>query len=643
MTLSPGAGPSPVVAAGVVQIAGELRKAASIQEFLATPVLVPNVETHSRLTALDRAVIRDLRALAAVCHQPHDRLGTEQVLVRADQARRVPAVGLTRLASHSEDWAGVEFNRVIPQWLLAQRYTDDYDFYENQVAVQLVDRLRRYLATRIRDLTKLEHHLVDLGRYQKALEAPQSFWKRERLATLLGEAAASTQLAPAQLANVVDQLSKLRTAVNVLRGSPLYSRANRRVAIPFRLPRSNLLARDHRYYRTALLWEAWASRERDETAVLADNRREFPTAYVPYVMAIILRAARTLGLKPADASAPAPCAGPAELGTPDGFRLHVRMISETTIELSADGKPVMHVAALAENLTGSLASAQVEEALQRVFRNHQEARVPTVVAYPGEREERANLPPWLRRLAHWAGPSPSGPGAQTAFLGVVPVTPLEIESTERLARALRWAWYGAWLQAAYPPRIEVPARVKAVAGDWLRVRPGQWHLLRLPSAAEWERLRIDASDAVPRYGPSSGTGSRVAAIDDVAALLRPAEETLLRLTTCPLCREATRVWLDPLEDTFHCRCENCAGEWGTRICGSCTKPFPVLRDNDTVTADGIDDQVRYDNGDEIDARFGCDVLALPCPSFPDWSRFRCPGCGTCQGSPKCKCNLPDQE
>jgi len=77
------------------------------------------------------------------------------VLVRAAQARRVPVVGLARLASHSEDWAGVRFGEIVPGKLLAQRYDEDYDFYENQVAVQLVDGLGRYIAQRVDKLEKL--------------------------------------------------------------------------------------------------------------------------------------------------------------------------------------------------------------------------------------------------------------------------------------------------------------------------------------------------------------------------------------------------------------------------------------------------------------------------------------------------------
>jgi Domain of unknown function (DUF2357) len=365
MSLSAAARPSPVVASAVVQIARDLMRAASAEELLTTPVLVPDIGKHTTLTTLDRAIAKDLRALAAVCHQPHDRLGTEHVLLRADQARRVSPVGLARLASHSEDWAGVEFDRVVPKRLLAQRHIDDYDFYENQVAVQLVDRLRRYLGRRIRDLGKLEHHLASLNRYQKALQAPQSHWKRERLATLIGEAAATSQTQPAQVEAVLEQLGKLRTAVNLLRESPLYRRADRRAAIPFRLPRTNLLSRDRRYHRTALLWEAWAAREADESAALAENLIEFPGAYASYVAAITLRAGGVLGLQPTGASAPLSGTGLIELGSPNGLRLHVRAGPHPEIEVSAEDKPVMHVVAIPDNITASPSSAQVGEALRQ--------------------------------------------------------------------------------------------------------------------------------------------------------------------------------------------------------------------------------------------------------------------------------------
>ena len=175
--------PGPLVTASVIHVARELARTGSAREYLDTPVLVPDIADQAASTELDEAIERHLPALTAVCGQPHDRLKVEHVLVRAAQARRIPEAGLVRLASHSEDWAAIRFGKIVPGRLLAQRYDEDYDFYENQVAVQLVDVLRRYIAQRVSKLKALERHLAGLERYQKALEDGRlSHWTRGRLA-----------------------------------------------------------------------------------------------------------------------------------------------------------------------------------------------------------------------------------------------------------------------------------------------------------------------------------------------------------------------------------------------------------------------------------------------------------------------------
>lgn len=572
--------PDPLVVASVINIARRLECTGSVQEYLDTPVLVPDIAGQAASTELDKAIERHLPALSAVCGQPHDRLKVEHVLVRAAQARRVPVAGLARLASRSEDWAGVRFGEIVPGKLLAQRYDEDNDFYENQVAVQLVDGLRRYIAQRVDQLEKLARHLADLERYQQALESGHlSHWTRNRLAKFFAEAARESNRQSVPVADALDWLTKLRVRVNLLRGSPLYGKANRRSAIPSRLRRTNLLIRDRRYYDTARLWETWALRESRESDILREHRREFPTAYTAYVLAIVLRACQILDLTSSDPNQPVANGTPVELRTTDGIRLRLLTAGEDTIELSADGIPVVRVVALADDLTAGGSATEADESVTALFCDLSGATVPTIVAHPSDASARDAIPDDLVRRMHWTGRFPPDTGAPEALRGVIPVTPLEIESIERMARALRWAWYATWMETAHQPGT-------------------------------------DMGDVVAR-----------------------------QLKTCPFCRRRTMVTVVRRRDTFACRCE-CGGNWGTRICGTCHEKFPVFfwarksADRTSGDGDGTDKNQGkdpYATGDKVDAMFGSEVLALPCPSFRDWSKFRCPRCNVCQGAPACGC------
>jgi antitoxin (DNA-binding transcriptional repressor) of toxin-antitoxin stability system len=313
------------------------------------------------------------------------------------------------------------------------------------------------------------------------------------------------------------------------------------------------------------------------------------------VAAIALRACSILGLAPVNTGMLLTDEAPLDLGTEDGARLRLHVTEGTKTELSSGGVPLARIVALAEDLTADPSAARVEEALTRTFLMCRATETPTVVAYPGRPAGRADLPPKLRRLTHWIGPFPAGTGAPSALLGVVPVSPLEIESTERMARALRWTWYATWL-------LEM-GRLTA---------------------------RIDERSSESQRSPRRTLGGISGEVVRVGELTR-------LLTPCPLCRKTKRVSFDPGQrGAFRYLCADCDGQWGIRICGTCQRLFPVLTDSKPAGAN--EDHDPYDTGDKIDARFGSDVLALPCPSFPDWTRFRCPWCGTCQGSPSCRCD-----
>jgi hypothetical protein len=211
------------------------------------------------------------------------------------------------------------------------------------------------------------------------------------------------------------------------------------------------------------------------------------------------------------------------------------------------------------------------------------------------------------------------------------VTPLEIESTERMARALRWAWYGMWIRSAYPPQIVTPPWLAPEPPEWLRMNTRDWLLLRPPTPADSAALYAEISKTYAEHARRTRNARLVETTDQTMDAIRRAEGDIRRLATCPLRGCTKRVSFEARgRNTFHCRCADCGGQWGTRICGSCHQQFPVLWVKNAVGAG--------QNGDQIDATFGSEVLALPCPAFPDWKRFRCPWCNICQGAPACHCS-----
>lgn len=624
--------PPPLVVAGVVHLFESMANADFVDGTLRTRLLVPDIAEHARLSDLDKTIIRHLPELTRVCWRPHDRLGVEHVLVRASQARRVPVEGLQRLASHSEEWAGVEFGRIVPEHLLTVRYVDDFDFYENRIAAQLVDRLRRYLGERISDLRVLTRHLSDLDRYGAALEGAQSYRKRERLAYLLAEAAEGDGRKNGQVAETLARLTKLAAEVNRLRNSPVYRRANRRSRIPYRLPRTNLLLSDHKYQRTALLWEAWALRDAKRSEDVKRQLHDFRPAYGAYVLAVVLRAFEVLGFKAVNA-APGGLGGPVDVEDGHGTRIQLRHDEDERIVAWYDGAAIAALIPHCGDLTADPSPAKVQQALQELARETRSDSVSTVVAYPGDHSERLALPKQLRQRVHWTGRFATEDGAPRRLTGTVPVSPLEIESTERMARALRWIWHTTVLQPLFPPRIEADSWLRLEPRPSLREEDRGWHLAKPLGAEESRELRNEIRHRFAAHTARSRSAPRES-VEEVLARVDTAERALRLLQNCPLCPETEPEAFEGRDSTYHCRCE-CGAQWGTRTCGTCKERFPVLWTSRTFEI-GLAD---LHDGDAIDATLGSEALALPCPSSADRPRFKCPWCGTCPGAPMCGCEV----
>jgi hypothetical protein len=607
----PGA-PDPLVVGTVIDVARALATNTTLGAWLADTMFVPDASHHAELSSFERAGLDVLDVLADVCLRPHDRLDRVDELVRADLARRVPPAGLARLAGHTEDWAGVEHGRIMPLRVLSQRFAEDVDFYENQVAAQLVDRLGEHLTRRIRELTTLADGLTDLDEYNRALEHARSWRRLDRVARLVAKAVSDTTASALAVAETLEVFRRARARLAALHGSPVLRRANRRVPVPIRLMRTNLFVDDGRYRQVGALWELWAVHA---TAVMAGVRsaeRAFPEAYAHYVAALSLRALAILGYRPADPADALPVAGSTVLLRGPAGSVTWSMAQDGTLRIAADGR---HLARLAP-ISHDLGQPDAEQARSAALSMHAD---PTIVVYPGLRAARVALPAATQRLVH-----PAGFGALPCL---VPVTPLEIEGEERLGRALRWVLQGRRFVDEYPPTAELFASVPSSSDSW-------WHPAGLTRVAVTRRPSIDEVETL--VGAATGREreprrSTASSLPRAMAAVEAAVRSFDLFETCPTCHSTTTKFEPRDRNTFQCHCEVCSTGWGTRICGSCGKVYPVLWLHN-VLPDGT-------GGDRLDVTAGADLLAVPCVDgrLAPGNRFRCTWCHACAGRPGCGC------
>jgi hypothetical protein len=217
---------------------------------------------------------------------------------------------------------------------------------------------------------------------------------------------------------------------------------------------------------------------------------------------------------------------------------------------------------------------------------------------------------------------------------MVPVSPLEIDSVSRVARALRWA-------IDYDRVTNYPIRISAHRSErtelvtqlpWLRVSGDSVTAYRIPQADRDTHLSADITTALTRVSDNRRNmvdGSRITALSEA---LRQAAFSLRSLTECPLCGKAAsrpeRTLTSRDNDTYQCICEHCNGSWETRLCNNCGDYFPVLTLAENRESTGGPEHDR-------ERQFSYYLLAAPC-----WSRARifiCPTCGFCDESTKTSC------
>jgi hypothetical protein len=610
--------PSPTVVDAVAALGGEVRAAVALTDLLAISPVVDHGQARQTLKQrdLEMAIEDHHPYLFAVCNRPAARLRPTHELLPVSRARTVTPRTVARLAAHSEDWSRLRLDGVDPAQVLTPQREVDLDLYENQATVHLTEQLWRYLNTRIAAVRELQVMLTEeIPRYvddirRRPWRTGDRLWRR--LETFLLGDDWETQAAVR-----LDELLHLRSVLAALRGSPLWPRVSRRRELGTLLRPTNLFINDERYRRVSDLWRSWV-RSRAEEASADDRQRRLQIwcpSFAAYVTLLVTLACDELGMRAGEGE-PTPGPNGARMAWPAAnLVITIRRAPADVIVVEAGDKLLVRVVPLPHALTASRHPSTVAAELDAITA---EPAVPTLLLYPGSREDRAELPTSLRLRTH-TGPGTPAPGHGSGTIWPTPVSPMDIDSVARVARALRWV-IDAQRLTAYPRQVSCPTDLIRTIADqpWLATTDRGVQIRRPAASHELAVVRERLAAAWRGVTPSDDA-TRVA-----DALARESSATAGH-TRCPVCGKQPPLperALQPRDDgTYRCECDNCGWAWETRVCRArpCATTFPVLLDPEPAVA-------HYD-GDALDARFGIDLLACPC-----WVRSRvfiCPTCAIC--------------
>ncbi len=639
-----------------------VRAGASWLEWLDVVPLVPGISEQVDLQPLELLVREHFGHLEAVCRKPRAHLHVEVERVPVSKARRIPPAAAAYLASHTEDWDRPLLRGILPKRILAEVRHDQLDIYENRVTARLLDNLAAYLNRRIRVLQRLLKVFQEKEDYSSAIGG--TYQRHRRISELWGESIDANE-GRKQAEATLKELQWLKYKLRGLLGSTLYEEVPRRAFVPTTLKSTNILTNDQHYRRVAELWREWARTGAGRTQSpkeLNEEAQRLCRGMDGFSLLLAVRALDALGYEPLDSHIDREISRGADLLLAGhGVELTLRWCKDGTVSVLLDDRELAIVA-----LTTDLGAGSEEQAADALARLNAAARNRSkgeqLVLYLASNEERTTLGPGLSRSLHSVGNDPRN---ALAGGGCLPMSPWEIGSTERLARALRWFLTGARFQD-YPLRVEVPAAARGLIKldehtRWLSSQRGgsEIEVRSPPQEHEWRQLGLESlvegargdaarareehkriSEALRRAVREGRTGTlnrqkhdahqvvlqcerTLEALEQIEAEFRDARERSAALLVCPTCGTAA----DPAHDfeprdraCFRCACRDCGTEWATRLCGTGHRYAVMLPSGDFVDTD--------DNGPGWEDRvYGGDLLALPARK-PDgeWG-FACPECG----------------
>jgi hypothetical protein len=618
--------PSAVAVEAVLAIAHRIRLASAtdggIDDLLELSPLLTDIDARLRRSALEQAIDDGLGHLRAVCFRPVTRLRPSHELVPTSRSRRITPQTIARLAAHSEDWVRLRPDGVRPERVLSPTREFDLDLYENRVASRLVDHLWRFLNQRIAEVRQIDAMVEDVTRIIDDI-AHRPWRAHGHLFDLLAAFAVDDTWQTRMMERLAE-LERLSHGVTSLLGSPVRRGVNRHAELGMMLRSTNVFVNDDRYRRVGELWQAWLASQsggmlqRD----LVGPVQEWCQSFAEYSALLLLRAFDQLGLEPDQHGVPGSGATMAYKSRHAAVSLHWH--KDDTFTVRREEAVVLRLVPIPHALA---ASSQESGMPSMVTHLHGvPAATPTLVLYPGARDERHGQQLSVAaKLRVFEGPESPAPARRRVPIFLLPVSPLEIDSVTRIARALRWVIDGPRL-SAYPPVVacgEEEARAVARTAGWLAAAPEGLRVIRPP--ADHERVASRAATLALREGTSRllRRGANAERVERLWQDLERGADHLTGLTWCPVCNKpAARPerGLQPRPDgTYRCECDSCGSAWESRLCRACEATYPVLIPAGQAGTGGY--------GDHLDRIFGAEIMAGPC-----WIRdrvFICPHCTTC--------------
>ena len=584
--------------------------------------LAPRLDEAVKPHPLEDSIERELNHLTAVCRNPrtHIRVETERVLVA--RARRIAPDAPAWLASHTEDWDHRKITGIQPRRILAEVREEQWDLYENRIAVRLIDSLVTWLRRRIAEVRRiLDDLFARMDDFR--VSASGTRHRADRIYRLWGEAYGESH-GREVAESTLRRLEYLLYRVLGLMDSRLYQRVSGRAQAPDVLRMTNLLSNDDHYRGVARLWHNWSREAAQRTLSpreLYAQYQDLHRGFDAWCMLVIVRACSQLRFDPADDKELESEIRPGSAVRLDR-NLRIEWEQAGAITLAEKDRTLLRFVPLVHVLEHAKTPKAVEARMAPLVEAVADAPHWTVILHPAVPGE----PPHDALAGIGNPPVPGMHGA----IDFIRVSPFSLDSVERVSRAIRWATLAPRM-LAYPPMLQNIRELDIGKKSWMVNReksrlavvrpPSQEELSGLDIAGCLDKARRDRDDLKLRRDggdrgikrrllePVQNAEEKVKLLEEFKLNFERARKNVAILGTCPACGNDDTYFKAWENDCFaaYCRSESCAARWELRHDPKTSNRIPVFF-RDSASSDIRPTDMSPQQVDDV---LGCDVLAVP--------------------------------
>ncbi len=569
--------------------------------------LDPTITSDLKLRDCEKALIRALPHLETLSHNPRSHLTIEEIREQVGRARRVSHRAVATLAAHSEDWQTRTFLGVRPKRILAESRQDQWDIYENRAVATLRKRILGVLHPRLQKLNQILKALDEASEHSAAMRGTR--FRRDRLYQIWGEVF-DTHPSRDLLAQLISELDVARARLLALADTHLFKQMPHFSAVESPLHSTNIFQSDAHYQQMFHLWHSWerhSSPKPPSPHERAEKRRRAAVDWDLFVILLTIRACRQLSLSPIEKTVQ-PVAVGQQISLARRWSLSVQ--PDRSILLEFEGTPQLQILGIYSCLAAQ-AEKHVEAALE-LFLKSRRGRHPLLIVTADDPGSTAALvsASFLGKLNRLRTATLLSDG-----LALVEASPLRIDSTELVARAIHWVtaerewphlplhetlsgWSEVWPDLPRHQGIHVVGQdlqfsaspsESLIAESSVRTSNARHHLDQIVAARdnvkhEERRARGDRRDLAGVNLQKKEFTAQKTEAENLLKIYTAIHTCLLKVRDrfhlfqiCPCCQSTLVV---KHENAAIMACYECETEWGRRTCATCHKDYAFIVPHD---------------------------------------------------------------